>query len=164
MDAIAARQFQFEGFTLDPLRRNLRTGGREVELRPKSFDVLLHLVESAGRLAAKDEIIAAVWPNVVATDESLARCVSDVRHALGDSGQTIIKTVPGRGYLFAVPVTVVAADAPATSATARLRMGRNRLPPERTAWRMASCTRQGSRVVWGRRSSSAASIRALRDR
>jgi TolB-like protein/DNA-binding winged helix-turn-helix (wHTH) protein/Tfp pilus assembly protein PilF len=115
MDAIAARQFQFEGFTLDPMRRSLRTGGREVELRPKSFDVLLHLVELAGRLAAKDEIIAAVWPNVVATDESLARCVSDVRHALGDSGQAIIKTVPGRGYLFAAPVTVVAADAPATT-------------------------------------------------
>jgi TolB-like protein/Tfp pilus assembly protein PilF len=106
MDAIVAKQFQFEGFALDPMRRSLRTGGREIELRPKSFDVLLHLVELAGRLAAKDEIIAAVWPNVVATDESLARCVSDIRHALGDSGQAIIKTVPGRGYLFAAPVTV----------------------------------------------------------
>jgi hypothetical protein len=51
---------------------------------------------SAGRLVPKDEIIRAAWPNVVVSDESVARCVSDVRFALGDRGQRIIETVPGR--------------------------------------------------------------------
>jgi class 3 adenylate cyclase len=48
-----------------------------------------------------------VWPNVVVSDESVARCVSDVRFALGDRGQRIIKTVPRRGYLFAAEVNGV---------------------------------------------------------
>jgi len=104
MDVAAQRVFQFEGFTLDALRRVLRRGDREVELRPKGFDVLHCLVENAGRLVTKDEIIEAVWPNVIVTDESLSRCVSDVRLALGDSEQQIVKTVPRRGYMFAVPV------------------------------------------------------------
>ncbi len=69
MDVAAQRIFQFEGFTLDALRRVLRSGDREVELRPKGFDVLHCLVENAGRLVTKDEIIEAVWPNVIVTDE-----------------------------------------------------------------------------------------------
>ena len=53
----------------------------------------------------KDELVKAVWPGVVVTDESLTRCVSDVRLALNDAGQGIIKTVPRRGYLLTVPVS-----------------------------------------------------------
>jgi TolB-like protein/DNA-binding winged helix-turn-helix (wHTH) protein len=106
MDAVSASRLQFEGFTLDLLRRCVWQGDREVELRPKSFDVLCYLAERHGRLATKDEIIQAIWPDVIATDDSLARCISDVRHALDDSDQRVIKTVPGRGYVFAAPVTV----------------------------------------------------------
>jgi predicted ATPase len=47
--------------------------------------------------------MAAVWPNVVVTDESLARRISDIRLALDDRGQRIIRTVPRRGYRLAVP-------------------------------------------------------------
>jgi adenylate cyclase len=63
------------------------------------------LVENVGRLVTKDELIKAVWPNVVVTDESLARCISEVRQAIADSDQTIIKTVPRRGYRFSSPVS-----------------------------------------------------------
>ena len=107
--------FQFEGFTLDVARRSLRAADRAVALRPKSFEVLRYLVENADRLVTKEELIKAIWPNVVVTDDSLMQCVSDVRHAIADDGQTIIKTVPRRGYRFAVPVSRVATDA----ATAR---------------------------------------------
>jgi len=41
---------------------------------------------------------------ITVTEESLTKCVSEVRQALGDTGQRIIKTVPKRGYIFAVPV------------------------------------------------------------
>jgi adenylate cyclase len=104
MDEITHTVFQFEGFTLDRMRRLLRADDQDVELRAKSFDVLLYLVENAGRLVTKNEIIQAVWLDVVVTDESLTRCISDVRHAVGDTNQKIIKTVRRRGYLFASPV------------------------------------------------------------
>jgi adenylate cyclase len=105
MSAVAQKVFRFEGFTLDLTRRSLRAGDRVIELRPKSFDVLAYLVERAGRPAGKDEIIQAVWPAVTVTEESLTRCVSDIRLALDDSRQRIIKTLPRRGYLLAAPAT-----------------------------------------------------------
>jgi adenylate cyclase len=88
-------------------------------LRPKSFEVLRYLVENAGRLVSKDEIVKAIWPNVIVTDESLTRCVSDVRLALGAAARRIIKTVPRRGYLFDALVSFAVEGAgtviPATS-------------------------------------------------
>src|SRR5258708_4056275 len=99
----ALKMFRFEGYTLDVARNTLRAADREVQLRPKSFEVLRYLVENADRLVTKDELIKAIWPNVVATDEALTHCVSETRQAIGDSGQTIIVTVPRRGYRFAAP-------------------------------------------------------------
>src|SRR6516165_1761638 len=96
--------FRFEAYTLDVVRGSLRTPDREVELRPKSFEVLCYLVENAGRIVTKDELIKAVWPDVVVTEESLTRCVSDVRSAIGDAAQSMIKTIPRRGYRFAAAV------------------------------------------------------------
>jgi TolB-like protein/DNA-binding winged helix-turn-helix (wHTH) protein/Tfp pilus assembly protein PilF len=97
--------FRFEGYTLDVARASLRTAHRDVPLRPKAFEVLRYLVENADRLVTKDELIQAIWPNVIVTDEALTHCVSEVRQAIGDGGQAIIKTVPRRGYRFAAAVT-----------------------------------------------------------
>src|SRR5215468_2275132 len=115
MDTLTARpeMFQFEGYTLDIARNLLRTADREVALRRKSFELLRYLVENPDRLVTKEELLKAIWPNVIVTDESLMHCVSEVRQALGDSKQTIIVTVPRCGYRFAAPVVRVA-----TSATA----------------------------------------------
>ena len=107
------RTFCFEGYTLDLRRGCLRSGDREVELRPKSFEVLCYLIENAGRLVSKAELIKAIWPNVTVTDESLARCVSDIRLALDDSEQRVIKTLPRRGYLFAASLLPQSDSVPA---------------------------------------------------
>jgi len=96
--------YRFEAWTLDLRRGCLHTADREVELRPKSFDMLRHLVENAGRLITKEEIVAAVWSQAVVTDDSLARCISDVRAAIADHDHRIIKTVLRRGYLFTASV------------------------------------------------------------
>ena len=96
--------YRFESRILDLARGCLSTAGGEVELPPKPFDLLRYLVENAGRLISKEEIVGAVWPQAVVTDQSLARCVSDVRAAIGDHDHTIIKTVSRRGYLFAADV------------------------------------------------------------
>lgn len=106
MQVASEKTFCFGKFVLDLRRGRLRVDSREIELRPKSFEVLRYLVENAGRLVAKDEIIGAVWPNVTVTDESLTRCVSDIRLALEDADQTVIRTVTRRGYVFEAPVSI----------------------------------------------------------
>ena len=104
MHVASEKAWCFGKFTLDLRRGCLRAGEREVDLRPKSFEVLRYLVENAGRLVPKDEIIKVVWPNVTVNEESLTRCVSDIRLALEDAEQNLIKTMARRGYIFAAPV------------------------------------------------------------
>ena len=69
MQAVGEEVLRFAGFTLDLRRGCLRADDREMELRPKSFAVLKYLVENAGRLVAKDELINAIWRSVTVTDE-----------------------------------------------------------------------------------------------
>ena len=90
----------FDDFTLDLTRGCLLHGQEDIKLRPKSFEVLKYLVENNGRLISKDELIRAVWVGASVTDDSLVQCLKDVRHALHDQSQQIIKTVHGRGYIF----------------------------------------------------------------
>ena len=98
------RSLRFGSFTFDLGRLCLNGPSGSVSLRPKSFEVLRYLLEHDGRVVSKDEILEAVWPDVVVTDESLTHCISEVRRALGDDGQCIIKTVPKRGYILDVKV------------------------------------------------------------
>src|SRR5262249_8018189 len=112
--------FRFEGYTLDIARHSLRAADREVALRPKNFELLRYLVENPDRLVTKEELLKAIWPNVVVTDESLTRCMSEVRQAIGDAKQTIIATVPRCGYRFTAPVVRVAAAGTAGVSPARL--------------------------------------------
>jgi TolB-like protein/DNA-binding winged helix-turn-helix (wHTH) protein/Flp pilus assembly protein TadD len=102
---LASRSYYFDRFTLDVFRGSLFRGREEIKLRPKSFELLRYLVENSGRLVGKEEIIRALWPDTAVTDDSLGQCVKDVRRALDDDSQTLIKTVPRRGYLFASEVT-----------------------------------------------------------
>ena len=122
--------YQFEGYTLDPNRCLLRSADREVELRPKSFEVLRYLVENADRLIPKEELIKAIWPHVVVTDDSLTQCVSEARQAIGDGSQIIIKTVPRRGYRFTASVSRLASDGARTAVgqSARRHMRNRRWP------------------------------------
>jgi adenylate cyclase len=107
--------FRFEGYTLDVARSALRAADRDVQLRPKTFEVLCYLVENADRLVTKEELLKAIWPNVAVTDESVTHCVSEIRQAIGDSTQAIIATVPRRGYRFAAAVSRIAASTAAAA-------------------------------------------------
>ena len=108
MPSSASNVLQFDRITLDRARGQVRAGDSVIELRPKSFDVLCYLMENADRLVTKDEITRAVWRKVIVTDDSLLRCISDVRRALGDFEQRIIQTIPRRGYIFAAKVSDLA--------------------------------------------------------
>jgi len=98
-------RYRFGAFTLDLERGFLRRGDADVPLRPKAFDALTYLVVRHGKLVTKAELIAAVWPDTSVTDNSLSHCLLEIRHALGDDSQQLIRTVARRGYVFAAPVT-----------------------------------------------------------
>ena len=96
----------FDGFTLDLRRGCLLRGAQEIKLRPKPFEALKYLVENSGRLINKAELIQVLWPETAVTDDSLVQCMIEVRRALGDEAQQMIKTVPRRGYIFDRPVVL----------------------------------------------------------
>jgi len=102
---IVQKSIRLESFNLDLDRLCVRGPSGQIDMRPKSFDVLLYLVSNAGRVIGKDELIKAVWPDVIVTDDSLTQCISEIRHALGDKDKRIIKTVARRGYLVDGPVS-----------------------------------------------------------
>ena len=96
----AHRVYRFGEYSLDLDREALYRADRELHLRPKAFRVLRILLENGGRLVSKAELHEAVWKQSVVTDDSLAHCIADIRHALGENGFEMIKTVPRRGYVF----------------------------------------------------------------
>src|SRR5712671_1832203 len=95
----------FSSLTLDLERLCLLGPAGQIKLRPKSLEVLRYLAEHAGQTVTKDELVSAIWPDVTVSEESLTRCISDVRLAIGGDAQHIIKTVPKRGYLLEGPVS-----------------------------------------------------------
>src|SRR5262245_50964709 len=107
------KSLQFGHFTLDLERLCLKGPSGELKLRPKSFEVLRYLAEPPARVVSKDEVIAAVWPDVIVTDDSLIRCISEVRRAIDDEeAQVIVRTVSRRGYLFDASVRADTAECP----------------------------------------------------
>ena len=90
-------------FVLDLARRELRdaAGGR-ITLRPHAFDMLDYLGNRAGLLVGKDELLRAVWPDVIVTEDSLIKCIREIRSALGDAERTVVCTEQRRGYRLVV--------------------------------------------------------------
>lgn len=106
-DQLETKSYRFGRFLVDRRSACLRRDGVVLPLRPKSFDTLVYLVQNAGRLIPKAELIDSVWQNVSVTENSLVQCIKDIRQALNDDAQTVIKTVSKRGYRFASPVIEV---------------------------------------------------------
>lgn len=94
------RSFAFGEFILDLQRGALLKDGVDVPLRPKSFQVLLYLVEHHGQLVSKDELLSEIWADTVVTDGAVTQCLIDIRRAIDDSKHEKIRTVPRRGFIF----------------------------------------------------------------
>lgn len=111
--------FRFGEFVLDVSQRRLLRSGEDVSLPPKTFELLLHLLQNRGRVLTKDELLEAVWPEVNVVENTLAQRIREIREALGDGahGGRFIKTVPKVGYQFIVELddeaAVVEAPPPA---------------------------------------------------
>src|SRR3954452_12334423 len=105
----------FGPFRLLPTQRLLLEGDTPVRLGSRAFDVLAALVERAGEVVGKEELIARAWPQTFVEEANLKMQVSALRRALGDGqgGHRYVVTVTGRGYNFVAPVSLeVKARAP----------------------------------------------------
>ena len=95
-------RYRFSGHTLSPARRTLVRNGRELPLIPRCFDLLVLLVERRNEALSRQEILDAVWSDVVVTDGALSQAVRTLRRTLGDDPRapTFIRTVQRHGYRF----------------------------------------------------------------
>ena len=123
-----ARVYSFGPFTLEADQAALLRDGAALSLRPKSFDVLHYLVRHPQRLVSREELLRAIWPGVVVTDDSLTQCLIEIRKALDDREKRIVRTVPRRGYLLDVPVQAETAGGPVVAGQGQAPAGR---PPSR---------------------------------
>src|SRR6185369_5378129 len=97
----------FGPYRLLASQRLLLEGDQPVRLGSRAFDILASLVERAGEVVGKEELIARAWPKTYVEDANLKIQVSALRRALGDGqgGHRYVVTVPGRGYNFVAPVS-----------------------------------------------------------
>jgi DNA-binding winged helix-turn-helix (wHTH) protein/TolB-like protein/tetratricopeptide (TPR) repeat protein len=98
--------YEFGPFRLDTAQQFLSRANKAVPLTPKTYDMLLVLVESHGKMLSKDELMKAVWPDSFVEESNLSQQISLIRKALGESPgeDRYIATVSGRGYRFVATV------------------------------------------------------------
>jgi TolB-like protein/Tfp pilus assembly protein PilF len=106
------RQYEFGAYRLDEQGPVLFRDGERVALPPKVVELLLALVQAAGRLLTREQLLLHLWPDAVVEEGSLTSHVSLLRKALAPDGKgpELIETVPKRGYRFVASVKRVAPD------------------------------------------------------
>ncbi|HEY6866625.1 MAG TPA: response regulator transcription factor [Candidatus Eisenbacteria bacterium] len=91
------------GLRVDPAAREIRFGGRRLELTPREFDLLAFFARHPGRVLSRDELLRKVWGyNYVGETRTVDVHVRRVRRKLGD-GERLIETVTGAGYKLVAP-------------------------------------------------------------
>lgn len=115
---------------IEPANEWAWCGARRLQLTPRTFAVLRHLVEHQGRLITKEELFTTVWRDAIVSDAALASCIRDLRKALGDSSDAprYIQTVHRRGFRFIGPIPRQTAVVSATGSSAPARESRLQSP------------------------------------
>ncbi|AMN44697.1 ATP-binding protein [Rhodoplanes sp. Z2-YC6860] len=118
----------FGAFTLHLAERRLEKAGAPIHVTARGFDILAVLVDRAGQIVSKKELMARVWSDVTVDEGSLRFHIGVLRKTLGDGseGARYIATVSGRGYCFVAPVSRNESHAPADLAVS---YPSRRLPP-----------------------------------
>ncbi len=104
--------YEFAPFRLDRQERLLQRDGATISLTPKAFDLLLALLERAGKLVEKEELFQTVWPDTMVEESNLSSNIALIRKALGDDAAAprFVETVPKRGYRFIAEVRIAEAE------------------------------------------------------
>jgi predicted ATPase/DNA-binding winged helix-turn-helix (wHTH) protein len=123
----SAIRLRFGPFELNVAERCLKKANQVLPLGGRAYDILIALLEKAGEVVAKAELIAKAWPDVTVEEGSLRVHLSALRKALGDGqfGNKYIASTQGQGYSFIAPVTRLAADCNSGNASAEM----SNLPP-----------------------------------
>jgi DNA-binding winged helix-turn-helix (wHTH) protein len=97
----------FGPFRLFAAERLLEKADQPLQLGGRALDILITLVERAGEVVTRKDLISRVWPDVIVEEANLRVHVAGLRKALGDghNGARYVANVPGRGYCFVAPVT-----------------------------------------------------------
>lgn len=122
---------RFRRFCVLPRARQLLADGRPIELGSRALDLLIVLLRSPGAIVTKSEIVNRVWPSTLVAESNLRVQMAALRRALGRD-RDVIKTVPGRGYLFAAEVvtgSVVDTSMSTTSTGSRSTVSREEIRP-----------------------------------
>ncbi len=106
MSRFSNKLYEFGSFRLDAAERVLWRGEELIVLPPKVFDTLLTLLEKAGGVVSKSELMQTVWADTFVEESNMSQNIYTLRRTLGvdEQGRQFIETVPRRGYRFAVPV------------------------------------------------------------
>src|ERR1700760_359719 len=114
----AAIRLRFGPFELNVAERSLRKANQVIPLGGRAYDILIALLENAGEVVAKAELMAKAWPDVTVEEGSLRVHLSALRKALGDGqfGDKYIASIQGQGYRFIAPVTILPVDRDGDSA------------------------------------------------
>ena len=109
------RFYEFDRFRIDTKRRLLMRDGGPIAIKAKALDTLLLLVQHAGRLLEKEELMNRLWPDTAVEEANLTQNVFEVRKALGEvpGEQRFIATVARRGYRFVADVRAIGDEASA---------------------------------------------------
>jgi TolB-like protein len=95
--------YKFDEFTINTAKREVRRGSEAVKIEPRAYELLAYLIENRDRAIGKDELQDEVWGTIV-SDSAMTRSVMKLRKSLGDTSESIIKTVPRFGYRFVAEV------------------------------------------------------------
>jgi eukaryotic-like serine/threonine-protein kinase len=125
------RRWRFGRALVDETTLELLVDGVDAELERKPLEVLIYLLEHAGEVCTKDELLASVWPGRILSETVLTKCIGRLREAVGDREQEIIKTVYGFGYRFIAPVQLELA---AMRQTSPVNFNPGDRPPARPLW------------------------------
>jgi predicted ATPase/DNA-binding winged helix-turn-helix (wHTH) protein len=123
----SAIRLRFGPFELNVAERSLKKANQVIPLGGRAYDILIALLENAGEVVGKAELIARTWPDVTVAEGSLRVHLSALRKALGDGqfGNKYIASIQGHGYSFIALVTRLPADRDRSSASE----GLSNLPP-----------------------------------
>jgi len=139
-------RWRFGDSELDEFRLEILHLGEVVPLEAKALELLRQFVRHPGEVLTKDELMEAVWPGRVLSESVLARAISLLRKALGDSSQTLIRTVHGYGYRFDAPVERLTPVKTQSAPTLHLQAGQN--PPLRPNWQLVERLGEGRNETW----------------
>ena len=107
-----AEEFTFGSFRLVPQRRMILRDGVPLRLGGRAWEILVALVERAGEIVTKRELMTRIWPDVIVEEATLRAHIAFLRRALADGplGIHYVENINGRGYRFVAPVTRIAVE------------------------------------------------------